>query len=155
MRLSLITTLVPLALLLLAGNAISQDKWWKDKKFKNEGQRAKYELCKKTFTDVSNGFNYGNEGSISQHVSSLIYLNIFGNEMGFYNISQAEAILTAFMDNFPIERFEYSSSTRYNNYASAIGTYEYRKGSIKSSFSATVSLKYKDREWYVDQIVIN
>jgi hypothetical protein len=138
-----------------AQDSISQDKWWKDKKYKNESAKAKYELCKKTLVDVGNGFSYGNIGPISQYFSSLIYLDIFGNEKGFYSPSQAEIILTNFMDNFSIETFRYKSSSRYSTYASAKGVYEYRKGSTRSSLSATVSLKFKDRIWYIDQIVIN
>lgn len=136
-------------------DSISQDKWWKDKKYKNESTKAKYEQCKKTFVDVGNGLSYSNIGQISQYFSSLIFLDVFGNEKGFYSPSQTEIILTTFMDNFTIESFRYKSSSRYSTYASAKGVYEYRKGSTVNKLQATISLKFKDRNWYIDQITIN
>ncbi len=138
-----------------AEKVLSQDKWWKEKKYKNESTKAKYELCKMTFKEIGNGFSYGNIGSISQYFTSLIYLDVFGNEKGFYSPAQAEIILSNFMDNFSIESFRYKSSSRYSTYASAKGVYEYRKGNTQSSLAASVSLKFKDRIWYIDQIVIN
>jgi hypothetical protein len=155
-RLSTLIALLLFAFISLsAGNSVSQAKWWKDKKYKNEAARAKYELCKRTFEEVEKGLSYFNTSYISQYFSSLVYLDIFGNEKGFYSPSQAEIILSNFMDNFPVQDFSYKSSSRYNNYASAKGPYEFRKGNTRGSFSGTVSLKYKDKQWFVDQIIIN
>ena len=112
---SLIVTFCLVFIFFDAQDSTSQDKWWKDKKYKNESTRTKYEQCKKTFVDVGNGLSYSNIGQISQYFSSLIFLDVFGNEKGFYSPSQTEIILTTFMDNFTIESFRYKSSSRYSS----------------------------------------
>lgn len=151
---------MPVSLLLLFlfaenGTLLAQDNWWKDKKYKSESQKTKFEMCKKTFIEIGSGLSYGNINSIRPHFSSIIYLDVFGSEKGFYNESQAEIILSNFFENFPVEKFSYRSSTKYNNFASAKGGYEFRSGNISSSFQANVILKYKNRVWHVDQIIIN
>ncbi len=155
-KFSILIAFILLSILFVdTGTVQSQDKWWKEKKFRSEAAKAKHDLCKKTFLDIANGFVYRNAGSIISSNSQLIYLDVFGNEKGFYSLSQAEIILSNFMDNFPLESFDYKSSSKYNNYASATGHYTYRKGSSRSKFTATISLKYSNKVWYVDQLIIN
>ena len=156
MKFSILITLTILSFFFSdSKSANSQDKWWKEKRYRNEATRAKYEMCKRTFLDIASGFSSRNTGPITRSNSTLIYLDVFGNEKGFYSISQAEIILSNFMDNFPLESFAYKSSSRYNNYASATGHYTFRKGSSRSKFVTTISLKYIDKVWYVDQVLIN
>lgn len=136
-------------------NSFSQDKWWKEKKYKYEEARVKYELCKKTFKDIGNGFLYKNINYINPYFDSQVYLNVISNEKGYYSSSQAELILLDFMEYFTIENFKYIRSSRFNTYAFVNGIYSYIIGSGKQELGVTISLKYKNRIWYIDQITIN
>lgn len=136
-------------------NSFSQDKWWKEKKYKYELARVKYELCKKTFKDIGSGFLYKNINYINPYFDSQVYLNVISNEKGYYSSSQAEIILLDFMEYFTVENFKYIRSSRFNTYAFVNGIYTYMIGSGKQELGVTISLKYKDSNWYIDQITIN
>ena len=136
-------------------NVNAQDDWWKDKKFKDDGQKAKYSLCKKTFKNISNGFNYQNVNDINVYFGSEVYLNIISNERGYYSSNQAELILTDFMEYFKVVSFKYKHSYLKNSFAFAIGKYIYDRGSGKRELNASISLKYIDDVWIIDQISIN
>jgi len=149
-----------LVLLLITGfvftnNSYSQDKWWKEKRYRNEYTRIKYELCKKTFKDIGSGLTYKNVGSIDQYFDSQVYLNIISNEKGYYSSNQAELILQDFMDYFTVQSFRYLRSSRFNTYAFVNGIYTYSIGSGRRDLKVAISLKYYNDRWYVDQIEIN
>ncbi|MBS1551374.1 MAG: DUF4783 domain-containing protein [Bacteroidetes bacterium] len=135
--------------------SFSQDKWWKEKRYKNEAARQKHDLCKKTFKDIAIGFTYNNVNMINPYFDSQIYLNVISNEKGYYSSSQAEYILSDFMDYFKIENFKYTRSNKFNSYAFVNGIYTYRIGQKKLDLAVTVSLKYYDNKWFIDQITIN
>jgi len=144
------------AFCIIAGkNVNAQDDWWKDKRFKDDGQKAKYSLCKKTFKNISEGFNYQNINDINVYFGSEVYLNIISNERGYYSSNQAELILTDFMEYFKVVSFKYKHSYLKNSFAFAIGKYIYDRGSGKRELNASVSLKYIDDVWIIDQISIN
>ncbi len=138
-----------------ASHTYSQDKWWKNKKYRNESTREKYELCKKTFKDVSYGFLYNNVNYMTPYFDSQVYLNIASNDKGYYSSAQAEQILINFMDYFTIRSFKYTRSSRFNTYAFVNGTYTYMIGSGKRNLDVAISLKYYGNKWYIDQISIN
>ena len=144
------------AFCIIAGkNVNAQDDWWKDKRFKDDGQKAKYYLCKKTFKNISEGFNYQNINDINVYFGSEVYLNIISNERGYYSSNQAELILTDFMEYFKVVSFKYKHSYLKNSFAFAIGKYIYDRGSGKRELNASISLKYIDDVWIIDQISIN
>ncbi len=144
------------AFCIIAGkNVNAQDDWWKDKRFKDDGQKAKYSLCKKTFKNISEGFNYQNINDINVYFGSEVYLNIISNERGYYSSNQAELILTDFMEYFKVVSFKYKHSYLKNSFAFAIGKYIYDRGSGKRELNASISLKYIDDVWIIDQISIN
>lgn len=135
-------------------SSFSQDKWWKEKKYKNESVRAKYELCRKTFKDIGNGLLFKNINSINPYFDTQVYLNIISNDKGYYSASQAEQILLDFMDYFTVDNVRFIRSSRFNTYAFVNGTYTYAIGSGKRDLKVSISLKYYDNRWYVDQIEI-
>ena len=142
--------------IILSNNTtFSQDKWWKEKNYKNESARQKHELCKKTFKEIGNGFLYNNINLINAYFDSQVYMNVISNEKGYYSSSQAELILSDFMDYFTLDNFRYIRSSKFNSYAFVNGIYTYRKGQKKLDLAVTVSLKYYDNKWFVDQITIN
>jgi len=144
------------AFCIIAGkNVNAQDDWWKDKRFKDDGQKAKYSLCKKTFKNISEGFNYQNINDINVYFGSEVYLNIISNERCYYSSNQAELILTDFMEYFKVVSFKYKHSYLKNSFAFAIGKYIYDRGSGKRELNASISLKYIDDVWIIDQISIN
>ena len=144
------------AFCIIAGkNVNAQDDWWKDKRFKDDGQKAKYSLCKKTFKNISEGFNYQNINDINVYFGSEVYLNIISNERGYYSSNQAELILTDFMEYFKVVSFKYKHSYLKNSFAFAIGKYIYDRGSGKRELNASISLKYIDDVLIIDQISIN
>jgi len=136
-------------------NLNAQDDWWKDKKYKDEQTKAKYALCKKTFKDIASGFNSQNINRINIYFGSEVYLNIISNEKGYYSPNQAELILSDFMDYFKVVSFKYKHSYFKSTFAFALGKYIYDRGSGKRELNASVSLKYKDDKWIIDQISLN
>lgn len=154
-RTALLFSLITVAFLFNCEKTFAQDRWWKEKKYKYESARIKYDLCKKTFKDISSGLSYKNINLINPYFDSQVYLNVISSEKGYYSSSQAELILIDFMDSFSIENFKYKRSSTFNSYAFANGVYTYRVGSGKRNLKVTISLKYKYKTWYVDQITIN
>ncbi|MEO8399669.1 MAG: DUF4783 domain-containing protein [Ignavibacteriaceae bacterium] len=152
---SLSLTLIIIFSLIPNEKVFSQDKWWKEKKYRSESVRLKYESCKRTFKDIGNGLLYKNINNINPYFDSQVYLNIISNEKGYYSSSQAELILLDFMDYFTIYNFKYLRSSRFNTYAFVNGIYTYMIGSGKRDLKVAISLKYYDNRWYVDQIEIN
>ncbi|MEO6695044.1 MAG: DUF4783 domain-containing protein [Ignavibacteria bacterium] len=152
------TRLLPFAIILILffnTESFSQDKWWKEKKYKSETSRNKYELCKKTFKDIGFGFASNNINFINLYFDSQVYLNIISNEKGYYSPNQAEIILLDFMEYFTIDNIKYQRSSKFNTYAFVNGVYSYMKGSGKRDLGITISLKYNNNRWFIDQININ
>jgi hypothetical protein len=142
-------------LFVLTGNLQSQDNWWKDKKSKNDYDKNKQELCKKTFKDIAAGFSYSSPGLINQYLGQDAYLDIIGSEKGYYNSSQAELIISEFMDYFKVVSVRYSRSYYKNSYAFVKGKYTYDIGAGRRDLKISISLKYRYDMWYIDQININ
>jgi hypothetical protein len=153
--LKLRTLLIFLLFFVICSKANSQDDWWKDKKYKDEKTKAKYALCKKTFKDIASGFNTQNINRINSYFGSEVYLNVISNDKGYYSPNQAELILTDFMEYFKVVSFKYKHSYSKNSFAFALGKYIYDRGSGKRELNASVSLKYKDDIWIIDQISLN
>lgn len=152
------TLLFPIVITLIfffSNDSFSQDKWWKEKKYKSEASRNKYELCKKTFKDIGYGFMTNNMNFINLYFDSQVYLNIISNEKGYYSPNQAEIILLDFMEYFTIENIRFQRSNKFNTYAFVNGIYTYMKGSGKRELGVTISLKYNNNRWLIDQITIN
>lgn len=141
--------------LITSSSLIAQDSWWRDKKYKDDKTKTKYSLCKKTFKDIATGFNTQNVNKINIYFGTEVYLNIISNDKGYYSPNQAELILTDFMDYFKVVSFKYKHSYLKNSFAFALGKYIYDRGSGKRELNASVSLKYKDDVWIIDQISLN
>jgi hypothetical protein len=139
----------------LYGNLHSQDNWWKDKKCKSEYEKNKQDLCKKTFKDIASGFSYSSLNMISKYLAQDVYLDLLGAEKGNYNYSQAELIISEFMDYFRVVSVRYSSSYYKNSYAFVKGKYTYDIGSGKRDLKVSISLKYRNDMWYIDQLNLN
>lgn len=154
-RSALLLSLLFIFSLVAVTDAFSQDKWWKEKKYKSDFTRAKYELCKKTFKDIGFGFTYRNINYITPYFDSQVYLNMVNNDKGYYSSTQAEQIIMDFMDYFTVSNFKYIRSSRFNTYAFVNGVYSYMVGSGRRDLKVAISLKYYDYKWYVDQISIN
>ena len=142
-------------LFILNGNLHSQDTWWKDKKCKNEYEKKKHDLCKKTFKDISSGLSYSSVDLINQYLGQEVYLDLLGAEKGNYNYSQAKLIISEFMDYFYVVSVRYSLSYYKNSYAFVKGKYTYDIGSGKRDLKLSISLKYRYDMWYIDQINLN
>ena len=147
--------LVSCVFFIVYSNASAQDDWWKDKKYKDDKTKSKYALCKRTFKDIATGFNTQNINRINSYFGSEVYLNIISNDKGYYSPNQAELILSDFMDYFKVVSFKYKHSYLKNSFAFALGKYIYDRGSGKRELNASVSLKYKDDVWIIDQISLN
>lgn len=154
-RSTLFLTILFMVSIVSVTDSFSQDKWWKEKKYKTESLRVKYELCKKTFKDIGYGFTYRNVNYITPYFESQVYLNMVNNDKGYYSSTQAEQILMNFMDYFTVSNFKYIRSSRFNTYAFVNGVYSYMVGTGRRDLKVAISLKYIDYKWYVDQISIN
>lgn len=144
-----------LLFLIVSYNLHAQDSWWKDKKYKTESARIKYSKCKKVFIDIGNGFVYSNVYSINQYFNGEVYLNITGEDKGYYSNDQAKYILDSFLNNYPVNNFKWRNSSRSDIYAFATGKYKYKKNGSINTFEISISLNYSDDNWLIDQIIIN
>ncbi len=139
----------------LSAGASAQDSWWKEKKYKDDFTRQKYALCKKTFKDIGSALSYQQVSGISRYFDDQVYLNLISYEKGYYSPAQAELILSDFMDYFRVVSFGLKRSTRYNTYAFAMGKYKYSINGNKNELEVSVSLKFYNDAWFIDQIMIN
>lgn len=155
MSIRLILFCLFLFLFLFSGRTYSQETWWKEKKFKTEEGRKKYELCKKSFKEIANGFSFASAGMVSKYFNGEVFLDVIGNEKGYYSSGQAEYIISDFIDYFKVTSVKLLNSYYKNSYAFVTGKYWYNIGSGKRELKLSVSLKYNNDVWYIEQINLN
>lgn len=143
------------AIFLIHYSIFAQDNWWKDKKYKSESVRVKFTKCKKVFIDIGDGFSYNNLYSITPYFENEIYLNITGEDKGYYSSDQAKYILDSFLNNFICTNFKWRNSSRSDIYAFATGKFKYTKNGYSNAFDISISLNYNNESWLIDQIIIN
>ncbi|HWA05786.1 MAG TPA: DUF4783 domain-containing protein [Ignavibacteria bacterium] len=137
------------------GDAYSQDSWWKEKKYKSEDKQKKFENCKHVFLSIADGLMYSNVTYISPFFQNEIYLSLQNSEKGYYNREQSGYIIENFLQSFPVSSFKWKNSSRSERYAFALGKYKYKKGGFISTFTISVSLKYLNDLWLIDQVIVN
>ncbi len=133
----------------------SQDVWWKDKKYKTEEKQVKFNNCKLAFLNIADGMMYSNVTYISPYFQNEIYLSMQSSEKGYYNREQSSYIIESFLSSYPVSSFKWKNSSRSEKYAFALGKYKYKKGGFISTFTISVSLKYINDLWLIDQIIVN
>jgi hypothetical protein len=138
-----------------SGSLSAQDSWWKEKKYKSEAKRTKFANCRKVFVNIANGINYSNVFDVISYFGSEVYLNTLDEEKGYYSPEQARLILENFFGNSPVSSFKWRLSSRSENYAFASGHYKYQKNGFINTYDLSVSLKYSNELWLIDQIIIN
>jgi hypothetical protein len=141
--------------LLLTEVSFSQYSWWKDKKYKTKEQQQKFDNCKYTFINISDGFNYSNVNYISPYFQNEVYISVKNEDKGYYNRDQSNYILEDFLSKYPPDSFKWKNSVRSDNYAFANGKYMYKKDGYLNKLFISVSLKYVNDLWLIDQIIIN
>lgn len=146
---------VLILLMLQTGNSFAQDSWWKNKKYKSESKRVKFNNCKKTFVIVGDGISYSNSYVIKGYMSSEIYINISDNENGYFSSDQSQLILENFFTNNIVSSFKWKSSSAADIYAFATGKYKYKRNGFINYYTLSISLKYINNVWLIDQIIIN
>ena len=150
-----IIVIILILLSVYCDKSISQEKWWKGRKYKSEEQKQKYQKCKSVFNDIESGFKYNNINYIKQYFENQIYLDIVSSEKGYYSDNQATQILSEFMDYFTVYSYSYNNSVLGNSYALAYGVYTYKQGSTLINIISTISLTYTDSQWLIDRIALN
>ncbi|HRJ86906.1 MAG: DUF4783 domain-containing protein [Ignavibacteria bacterium] len=133
----------------------SQESWWKDKKYKTEEKQKKFENCKHVFISIGDGLMYGNVTYISPFFQNEIYLGLQNSEKGYYNREQSGYIIENFFSTYPVSSFKWKNSSRSERFAFALGKYKYKKGGFISTFTISVSLKYINDLWMIDQVIVN
>jgi Domain of unknown function (DUF4783) len=133
----------------------AQDNWWKDKKYKSEEKQKKFNDCKLAFVNIADGLMYSNVTYVSPYFQSEIYLNILNNEKGYYNREQSAYIIENFLSSYPVSSFKWKNSSRSERYAFALGKYKYKKSGFINTFTISVSLKYVNDLWLIDQVIVN
>jgi hypothetical protein len=134
---------------------LSQDNWWKDKKYKSEEKQKKFNNCKLVFINISDGLIYNNVTYITPYLQNDVYLSIQNSEKGYYSREQCTYIIESFLNNNPVSSFKWRSSSRSENYAFATGKYKYKKNGFINTYTFSVSLKYINNLWLIDQIIVN
>lgn len=133
----------------------AQDNWWKEKKYKTEEKRQKFANCKKVFVLIGEGLNYANVYALTPYFGTDVYLNILDNEKGYYSSDQTKYIIDNFLTNNAVYEFKWKLSSRSENYAFATGKYKYKRNGYLNNYDFSVSLKYINGGWLIDQIIIN
>lgn len=154
MKAKLISSIL-LFLLISAGPLHAQSGWWKDKKYKTKEQQQKFENCRLTFISIADGFMYANSTYISPYFQNEVYISIKNGDKGYYNREQAKYIIEDFLTNYPPDSFKWKNSYRSDSYAFANGKYMYKKDGYVNKYGISVSLKYINDLWLIDQIIIN
>lgn len=139
----------------LTGSLHAQDNWWKEKKYKTEDKKQKYANCKRVFVIIGEGLNYANVYALTPYFGSDVYLNILDNEKGYYSYEQARLIVDNFLNNNAVYEFNWRISSRSENYAFASGKYRYKRNGYLNYYVFSISLKYINNGWLIDQIIIN
>jgi Domain of unknown function (DUF4783) len=147
--------LVLLVIVMYSNQVLAQDNWWKDKKYKSEEKQKKFNYCKLAFVNIADGLMYSNVTYVSPYFQSEIYLNILNNEKGYYNREQSAYIIENFLSSYPVSSFKWKNSSRSEKYAFALGKYKYKKSGFISTFTISVSLKYVNDLWLIDQVIVN
>lgn len=140
---------------LWGAQSLSQDTWWKDKKYKSKEKQQKFDNCKITFMNIADGLQYNNVTYISPYFQNEMYLSLQNSEKGYYNREQSRYIIESFFSIYPSYSFKWRNSTRSETYAFAVGKYRYKKNGFINSFTVSVSLKYINNLWLIDQILVN
>jgi hypothetical protein len=133
----------------------AQDNWWKEKKYKTEEKRQKFANCKKVFVLIGEGLNYANVYALTPYFGTDVYLNILDNEKGYYSSDQTKYIIDNFLTNNAVYEFKWKLSSRSENYSFATGKYKYKRNGYLNNYDFSVSLKYINGGWLIDQIIIN
>lgn len=133
----------------------SQDSWWKNKKYKSKDKQQKYDQCKSVFVGIGDGLMYSNVTYISPFFQNEVYLSINNSEKGYYNREQTIYIVESFLSSNPVSSFKWKNSTTAENYAFAIGKYKYKKSGFINTYTISVSLKYINNLWLIDQVIVN
>jgi hypothetical protein len=141
--------------MMTAEKVYSQDSWWKEKKYKTEEKQRKFNNCKQAFLDIADGLMYSNVNYVIPYFQNEIYLSIQNSEKGYYNREQSSYIIESFVTTYPVSSFKWRNSSRSERYAFALGKYKYKKGGFINTFTISVSLKYTDDLWLIDQIIVN
>jgi hypothetical protein len=92
---------------------------------------------------------------ISRYFGSEVFLDVLGTEKGYYSSSQAEYIVSDFMEYFKVTSVKYIRSYHKNSYAFVMGKYFYNLGSGKRELKLSISLKFRNDTWFIDQINLN
>jgi len=137
------------------GKIYSQYGWWKDKKYKTKEQQQKFDNCKYTFINIGDGFMYANVSYISPYFQNEVYISLKSEDKGYYNREQANYIIENFFSIYVSDSFKWKNSYRSETYAFANGKYVYKKDGYLNKFNISVSLKYLNDLWLIDQIVVN
>ena len=133
----------------------AQDSWWKEKRYKTEEKQKKFNECKLAFLNIGDGLMYSNVTYVSPYFQNEIYLSIQNSEKGYYNREQSSYIIENFFSTYVVSSFKWKNSSRSERYAFALGKYKYKKGGFISTFNISVSLKYVNDLWLIDQIIVN
>lgn len=139
----------------LTGKIYSQYDWWKDKKYRSKEQQLKFDNCKYTFVNIADGFMYSNVSYITPYFQNEVYISIKNEDKGYYSRDQARYIIEEFLGKYSPDSFKWKNSTRSEIYAFANGKYVYKKDGYQNKLFISVSLKYLNELWLIDQIIVN
>src|SRR5205085_10234480 len=138
-----------------AKNVSAQDSWWKDKKYRSEEKRERANSCKLVFMNISDGLTYSNANYITPYFGGEVYLNMKSDEKGYFNPEQSRFIVDNFLSNNPVSSFRWKTSNHSDGYAFAIGKYKYQKDGFINTYTISVSLKYDNDLWIIEQVIVN
>src|SRR3972149_12243969 len=149
-----ISLIIILFSFVFAGKIYSQYGWWKDKKYKTKEQQQKFDNCKYTFINIADGFMYANVSYITPYLQNEVYISVKNEDKGYYNRDQARYIIENFFTVYPSDSFKWKNSYRSESYAFANGKYIYKKDGYLNKYNISISLKYLNDLWLIDQIVV-
>ena len=98
---------------------------------------------------------YANVSYITPYLQNEVYISVKNEDKGYYNRDQARYIIENFFTVYPSDSFKWKNSYRSESYAFANGKYIYKKDGYLNKYNISISLKYLNDLWLIDQIVVN
>jgi hypothetical protein len=141
-----------LSLILILGQQIfAQEYPIKNDLQSNSQNTMAYEILE----EIEMGISKTKLSTISQHLSSQIYLSFLNGVSGYYSANQAYYVLENFINEYKVISFKFDSFNFNTITPFAKGTYYYEHKGNRSEAKVYLTMKLTSKSWEITQISIN
>ena len=144
--------IIILSLILILGQQIfAQEYPIKNDLQPNSQNTMAYEILE----EIEMGISKTKLSTISQHLSSQIYLSFLNGVSGYYSANQAYYVLENFINEYKVISFKFDSFNFNTITPFAKGTYYYEHKGNRSEAKVYLTMKLTSKSWEITQISIN